>query len=141
MLFSKNPDLFLPHKWPAYFSKTKGCVVWDVENKKYFDLAFMGVGTNLLGYSNKYVDKAVQKVIKEGNISTLNNADEIILAEKLIEINDWAKYVEFARTGGEASSIAIRIARAATNKDKIAVCGYHGWQDWYLASNLEKKII
>ncbi len=139
MLFSKNPDLFLPHKWPAYFSKTKGCVVWDMENKKYYDLSFMGVGTNLLGYSNKYVDKAVQKVIKEGNVSTLNNTDEIILAEKLIEINDWAKYVRFARTGGEASSIAIRIARAATNKEKVAVCGYHGWQDWYLASNLEKK--
>lgn len=139
MLFSKNPNLFLPKKWPAYFSKTKGCLVWDLDNKKYIDLSFMGVGTNILGYNNKFVDKAVVDVIRAGNMSTLNNREEIFLAEKLVDMNKWSKYVRFARTGGEASSIAIRIARAATNRDKIAVCGYHGWQDWYLAANLEKK--
>ena len=139
MLFSKNPNLFLPNKWPAYFSKTKGCFIWDLEKKKYIDLSFMGVGTNILGYNNKFVDKAVKDVIKAGNISTLNSKEEIFLAEKLVEMNKWSKYVRFARTGGEASSIAIRIARAATNRDKIAVCGYHGWQDWYLAANLENE--
>jgi len=139
MLFSKNPDLFLPKKWPAYFTKTKGCKIWDLENKKYFDLSFMGVGTNLLGYSNNFVDKAVKKIVNDGNISTLNSTEEIILAEKLIDLNKWAKFVRFARTGGEASSIALRIARAATNRDMVAVCGYHGWHDWYLAANLEDK--
>ena len=139
MLFSKNPDLFLPKKWPAYFSKTKGCQIWDLENKKFFDISFMGVGTNLLGYSNKFVDKAVKKVVNDGNISTLNCTEEIILAEKLIDLNKWAKFVKFARTGGEASSIALRIARAATNRDNVAVCGYHGWHDWYLAANLKNK--
>ncbi len=139
MLFSKNPDLFLPKKWPAYFTKTKGCKIWDLENKKYFDLSFMGVGTNLLGYSNNFVDKAVKKIVNDGNISTLNSTEEIILAEKLIDLNKWAKFVRFARTGGEASSIALRIARAATNRDTVAVCGYHGWHDWYLAANLEDK--
>ena len=139
MLFSKNPDLFLPKKWPAYFSKTRGCNIWDLDKKKYFDISFMGVGTNILGYSNRFVDKAVKKIIKNGNISTLNSTEEIILAEKLIDINKWAKFVRFARTGGEASSIALRIARAATNRDKVAVCGYHGWHDWYLAGNLENK--
>ena len=139
MLFSKNPNLFLPNRWPAYFSKTKGCFIWDLENKKYIDLSFMGVGTNILGYNNKFVDKAVKDVIKAGNMSTLNSKEEIFLAEKLVEMNKWSKYVRFARTGGEASSIAIRIARAATNRDKIAVCGYHGWQDWYLAANLENE--
>mgnify|MGYP001376847359 FL=1 len=139
MLFSKNPNLFLPNKWPAYYSKTKGCFIWDLEKKKYIDLSFMGVGTNILGYNNKFVDKAVKDVIKAGNISTLNSKEEIFLAEKLVEMNKWSKYVRFARTGGEASSIAIRIARAATNRDKIAVCGYHGWQDWYLAANLENE--
>ena len=139
MLFSKNPDLFLPKKWPAYFTKTKGCKIWDLENKKYFDLSFMGVGTNLLGYSNNFVDKAVKKIVNDGNISTLNSTEDIILAEKLIDLNKWAKFVRFARTGGEASSIALRIARAATNRDTVAVCGYHGWHDWYLAANLEDK--
>jgi len=136
MLFSKNPDLFLPKFWPAYFEKTKGCNIWDLEGKKYFDLSMMGVGTNILGYSRKDVDDAVRKVIDKGNMSTLNSKEEILLAEKLIDMHPWSGKVRFARTGGEAAAIAVRIARAATGKDKIAICGYHGWHDWYLSANL-----
>ena len=136
MLFSKNPDLFLPNLWPAYFEKTKGCKVWDLEGRKYFDLSMMGVGTNILGYSKKEVDDAVRKIINKGNMSTLNSKEEIFLAEKLIQMHPWAGKVRFARTGGEAAAIAVRIARAATGRDKIAVCGYHGWHDWYLSANL-----
>lgn len=136
MLFSKNPDLFLPKFWPAYFEKTKGCNVWDLEGKKYFDLSMMGVGTNILGYSRKEVDDAVREVINKGNMSTLNSKEEILLAEKLLQMHPWAGKVRFARTGGEAAAIAVRIARAATEKDKIAICGYHGWHDWYLSANL-----
>ena len=136
MLFSKNPDLFLPKFWPAYFEKTKGCNVWDLEGKKYFDLSMMGVGTNILGYSKKEVDDAVREVINKGNMSTLNSKEEILLAEKLIEMHPWAGKVRFARTGGEAAAIAVRIARAATGKDQVAICGYHGWHDWYLSANL-----
>jgi glutamate-1-semialdehyde 2,1-aminomutase len=139
MLFSKNPDLFLPEYWPAYFSKTKGYNVWDLDNKKYIDLSLMGIGTNILGYSRKEVDDAVKKVIDNGNMSTFNSKEEIILAEKLAEIHPWAGKVRFARTGGEAAAIAVRIARAATGKDKIAVCGYHGWHDWYLSANLSNS--
>ena len=136
MLFSKNPDLFLPKFWPAYFERTKGCDVWDLEGRKYFDLSMMGVGTNILGYSRKEVDDAVRKAINKGNMSTLNSKEEILLAEKLVEMHPWAGKVRFARTGGEAAAIAVRIARAATGKDKIAICGYHGWHDWYLSANL-----
>ena len=136
MLFSKNPDLFLPKFWPAYFEKTKGCNVWDLEGRKYFDFSMMGVGTNILGYSRKEVDDAVRKVIDKGNMSTLNSKEEILLAEKLIEMHPWAGKVRFARTGGEAAAIAVRIARAATGKDQVAICGYHGWHDWYLSANL-----
>ena len=136
MLFSKNPDLFLPKFWPAYFERTKGCNIWDLEGRKYFDLSMMGVGTNILGYSRKEVDDAVRKVIDKGNMSTLNSKEEILLAEKLVEMHPWAGKVRFARTGGEAAAIAVRIARAATGKDKIAICGYHGWHDWYLSANL-----
>ena len=136
MLFSKNPDLFLPKIWPAYFERTKGYNVWDLEGRKYFDLSMMGVGTNILGYSRKEVDDAVRKVIDKGNMSTLNSKEEVLLAEKLIEMHPWAGKVRFARTGGDAAAIAVRIARAATGKDKIAICGYHGWHDWYLSANL-----
>ena len=139
MLLSKRPEMFLPDQWPSYFSKSKGCTVWDLDKKKYFDVCLMGVGTNLLGYANSAVDSAVSKTIKSGNLSTLNCPEEVYLAEKLIELNPWADMVKFARTGGEANSIAIRIARAATGKDNVAICGYHGWHDWYLSANLGKS--
>jgi glutamate-1-semialdehyde aminotransferase/spore coat polysaccharide biosynthesis protein SpsF (cytidylyltransferase family) len=139
MLFSKNPDLFLPKFWPAYFEKTKGCNVWDLQGRKYLDLLTMGVGTNILGYSRKEVDDAVRKVIDKGNMSSLNSKEEIFLAEKLIQLHPWAEKVRFARTGGEAAAIAVRIARAATGREKIAVCGYHGWHDWYLSANLSNS--
>ncbi len=139
MLFSKNPDLYLPKYWPAYFSKTNGCNVWDLENKKFIDLALMGIGTNILGYSNKSVDKKVLETIKLGNMSTLNCKEEVELAEKLVEMHPWSKMVRFARTGGEASSIAVRIARVVSSREKVAICGYHGWHDWYLSSNLNNR--
>ena len=139
MLFSKRPEIFLPNLWPSYYTKTKDCYVWDLDGVKYTDFSHMGVGTNSLGYNNEFVDKEVINAINMGNMSTLNNPDEVLLAEKLIELHSWADMVRFARTGGEANSIAIRIARAAAGKDKIAVCGYHGWHDWYLSANLNKS--
>ena len=135
MLLSKRPEMFLPDLWPSYFSKAKGCSVWDLEGNKLIDMSIMGIGTNTLGYGNDSVDEAVSNVVKKGNMSTLNCPEEVYLAEKLIEINPWADMVRFARSGGEANSIAIRIARAATGKDNIAICGYHGWHDWYLSAN------
>ena len=139
MLFSKNPDLFLPKLWPAYFSKAKGCEIWDLEKKKYIDISTMSVGACTLGYANTKIDKEVIKKIKFGNMSSLNNYEEILLAEKLIEIHSWADMVKFARSGGEANAIAVRIARAATIKKNIAICGYHGWHDWYLSGKLNKS--
>lgn len=136
MLLSKRAEMFLPEKWPAYFSKAKGCSVWDLDNIKYTDMSIMGIGTNTLGYGHPEVDDAVLQVIQKGNMSTLNAPEEVYLAEKLIELHPWADMVRFARSGGEANAIAIRIARAFTGKDKVAVCGYHGWHDWYLSANL-----
>ena len=139
MLFSKNPDLFLPGKWPAYFSKTKGCKIWDLDNNVFNDISFMGVGTNTLGYSHPDIEKKVIKIIKDGTMSTLNSQEEIILSEKLVSLHPWSEMVRLTRSGGEANAVAIRIARAASGKDKIAICGYHGWHDWYLSSNINKK--
>nr|WP_321234154.1 aminotransferase class III-fold pyridoxal phosphate-dependent enzyme [uncultured Psychroserpens sp.] len=135
MLLSKRPEMFLPEHWPSYFSKSKGCKVWDLDGKELIDMSIMGIGTNTLGYGNDKVDAAVLETVKKGNMSTLNCPEEVELAERLIEMNPWADMVRFARTGGEANSIAIRIARAASGKDNVAICGYHGWHDWYLSAN------
>jgi len=135
MLLSKRPEMFLPDHWPSYFSKAKGCKVWDLDGKELLDMSIMGIGTNALGYGNEGVDAAVIETVKKGNMSTLNCPEEVFLAEKLIKINPWADMVRFARSGGEANSIAIRIARAASGKDNVAICGYHGWHDWYLSAN------
>ena len=136
MLLSKRAEMFLPEQWPAYFSKAKGCKVWDLDGNEFTDMCIMGVGTNSLGYGHPEVDDAVRSVVDTGNMSTFNCPEEVYLAEKLIALHPWADMVRFARSGGEANAIAIRIARAATGKDKVAVCGYHGWHDWYLSANL-----
>ena len=136
MLLSKRAEMFLPDQWPAYFSKAKGCKVWDLDGREYIDMSIMGIGTNTLGYGHPEVDDAVRQTITAGNMSTLNCPEEVFLAEKLVELHPWAAMVRFARSGGEANAIAIRIARAASGKDKVAFCGYHGWHDWYLSANL-----
>lgn len=135
-LLSKRPEMFLPNGWPTYFEKSKGVFVWDLEGVKHLDMCLMGVGTNTLGYANASVDRAVNMTIKKGNMTTLNCPEEVWLAEKLVEMHPWADMVRFARSGGEANAIAIRIARAASGRENIAFCGYHGWHDWYLSSNL-----
>ena len=139
MLLSKRPDIFLPNHWPTYYTKSEGCRIWGLDKKIYTDLSYMGVGTNILGYNNSQINRAVLKAIKSGNLTTLNNPEEIILAEKLTDIHQWADMVKFARTGAEANSIAIRLSRAFTKKELVIFCGYHGWSDWYLANNLSDK--
>jgi glutamate-1-semialdehyde aminotransferase len=135
MLLSKRPEMFLPENWPSYYSKAKGCRVWDLDGNELIDMCIMGIGTNTLGYGRQEVDDAVMQTVINGNMSTLNCPEEVLLAEKLIEMNPWADMVRFARSGGEANAIAVRIARAASGKDKVAICGYHGWHDWYLSTN------
>ena len=136
MLLSKRAEMFLPELWPAYFSRAKGCSVWDLDGNEFIDMCIMGIGTNTLGYGHPEVDEAVRKVIADGNMSTFNCPEEVYLAERLVELHPWADMVRFARSGGEANAIAVRIARAASGRDKVAICGYHGWHDWYLAANL-----
>ncbi|WP_286720424.1 aminotransferase class III-fold pyridoxal phosphate-dependent enzyme [Devosia sp. 63-57] len=136
MLLSKRPEMFLPEQWPAYFSKAKGCRVWDLDGRELIDMTIMGVGANTLGYGDERVDAAVVATVAQGNMSTLNAPEEVELAERLVAMHPWAEMARFARTGGEANAVAIRIARAASGRDGVAICGYHGWHDWYLASNL-----
>ncbi len=135
-LLSKRPEMFLPDLWPAYYSKARGCKIWDLDGNKYTDMSYMGIGSCILGYADEDVNKAAQAVIDAGNMATLNAPEEVTLAELLLELHPWAGMVRYARGGGEAMSVAVRIARAKTRKDTILFCGYHGWHDWYLSANL-----
>ncbi len=136
-LLSKRPDQFAPDVWPTYFSRARGTLVWDLEGHQYIDMSISGIGANVLGYCDPDVDAAVIRCIQNGNSTSLNSPEDVELAELLCDIHPWADKVRYARTGGEALAVAVRIARAATGRDRIAFCGYHGWSDWYLAANLE----
>ena len=138
-LLSKRPEQLLPENWPSYFSKSKGCHVWDLDGREYIDCSMMGIGTNTLGYANEAVDEEVMRVVRDGNMTTLNCPEEVYLAEKLLSMEPWAGGVRYTRGGGEANSMCVRIARAFTGKDKVAICGYHGWHDWYVSVNLGDK--
>ncbi len=135
-LLSKRSEMFLPDQWPSFYQKAKGVEIWDLDGNKFYDMCIMGVGACTLGYADEDVNNAVKKVINQGSMSTLNSPEEVELAELLLKLHPWAHSVRYSRTGGEAAAIAVRIARAFVSKDKIAFCGYHGWHDWYLASNL-----
>jgi glutamate-1-semialdehyde 2,1-aminomutase len=119
-LLSKRPDRFSQGIWPGYFS----------------DMSISGIGANVLGYADPEVDDAVKKAIEKGSSCSLNCPEEVELAELLCDLHPWAEMVRYTRSGGEAMTVAIRIARSHTGKDKLAFCGYHGWHDWYLAANL-----
>lgn len=135
-LLSKRPEMFAPDVWPAYYSKAKGCHVWDLDGRKFIDMSIMAVGACILGYADDEVDDAVVAALRNGVNSSLNCAEEVALAEALIELHPWFGMVRYARSGGEAMGIAVRIARAHTKRDTILFSGYHGWNDWYLAANL-----
>ncbi len=138
-LLSKRPEMYLPDQWPSYYSRAQGVEVWDLDGNKYTDMSYNGTGACILGASDPDVDEAVKKAIDSGSMSTLNAPEEVELAELLCELHPWAEMVRYARSGGEAMAIAVRIARAKTRRDRLAFCGYHGWHDWYLAANLEEQ--
>ena len=135
-LLSKRPEMFLPDQWPSYYSKAQGVEVTDLDGNVYIDMSIMGVGACILGYADPDVDAAVKGAVDNGSMCTLNAPEEVELAELLCELHTWAEMVRYTRCGGEAMSVAVRIARAYTGRDKVAFCGYHGWTDWYLAANL-----
>ena len=135
-LLSKRSELFLPGLWPNYYKKAKGCKVWGLDNKVYYDFAGMGVTSCVLGYSDNDINKSIIQGVENGSMCTLNATEEIDLAKELLNIHKWSGMAKFCKSGGEACMVAIRIARAFTNKKNIAFCGYHGWHDWYLATNM-----
>ncbi len=134
-LLSKRAEMFDPRAWPTCFSRARGCDVWDMAGRRYADFAG-GIGAVFLGYGDEAVDAAVRRRILLGNYASLVNPQERVLAERLLALHPWAGKVRYARGGGEAMAVAVRIARAATGRSGVVFCGYHGWHDWYLAANL-----
>jgi len=134
-LISRRPTRFAYGVSPVYAERAKGARFWDVDGNEYIDWV-SGIGAIILGYANPVVDEAVCQQISQGTIYSINHELEIELAEELVRLIPCAEMVRYAKGGGDACAIAIRIARGATGRDKILFCGYHGWQDWYLAANL-----
>ena len=134
-LLSKRAHLFDPQSWPSYFSRAKGADIWDLNGRRYTDFTG-GVGAILLGHADDEVNAAVKRRVNLGSYATLACPDEVALADELLALHPWAARVRYARGGGEALGLAVRIARAATGRSGVVFCGYHGWSDWYLAANL-----
>ncbi|MBN2308540.1 MAG: aminotransferase class III-fold pyridoxal phosphate-dependent enzyme [Candidatus Hydrogenedentes bacterium] len=135
-LLSKRPELLAPDQAPAYFHEARGCEFWDLDGRHYYDMSSNGIAACVLGFRDPDVTRAVIRRVQLGSWCTLNPADEVGLADRLCALHPWAEQARFARTGGEIAAVAVRIARATTRRSHVAICGYHGWHDWYLAANL-----
>ncbi len=138
-LLSKRPEMFAPDCWPGYFAEARGCEVIDLDGRRFVDMTTSGIGSCLLGYADPEVTDAVVRRVQLGSMSSLNAPEEVELAELLVSLHPWADQVRYARTGGETMAVAVRIARASTQRDTVAFCGYHGWSDWYLAANIPES--
>ena len=135
-LLSKRPEMMAPDVFPPYFKSAKGCRCIDFDGREFIDFTTCGIGACLLGFNDDDVTARVVSTIQAGNFCTLNPPEEVELADRLCAIHPWSSWARFARCGGETCAVAVRIARAATNRSKVIIIGYHGWQDWYLAANL-----
>jgi glutamate-1-semialdehyde 2,1-aminomutase len=138
-LLSKRPEMHAPGRWPGYYREARGCQIVDLDGREYCDMTTSGIGACLLGYADPDVNDAVIRRVQNGTMCSLNAVEEVELAELLVSLHPWAEQVRYCRTGGESMAAAVRIARAAKNRDVIAFCGYHGWSDWYLAANLPNE--
>lgn len=136
-LISRRPSLFAWGVSPIYAQRAKGARMWDVDGNEYIDWV-SGIGAILLGYADDAVDNAVCEQIRGGNCFAINHELEIELAEELTQLVPCAEMVRYAKGGGEACAVAVRIARGYTGREKVLFCGYHGWHDWYLAANLDQ---
>ncbi|HMP42296.1 MAG TPA: aminotransferase class III-fold pyridoxal phosphate-dependent enzyme [Roseiflexaceae bacterium] len=135
-LISRRPQLYAPGLTPPYVARGKGAYFWDLDGNQYLDL-MMCVGAAILGYADDAVDTAVIDQIRSGTAYSISHPLEVELARELIATIPCAEAVRYCKGGGEANTIAVRIARAATGRERVLFCGYHGWHDWYLAANLE----
>lgn len=131
--FSKSHSQFVQGVSPIFLQKGAGAHVWDVDGNMYIDYV-QGLLPNILGYAHPKVNQAVIEQIQEGYSFSQPHPKEVLLSEKLCEIIPCAEMVRFGKNGSDATAAAVRCARAFTKKDRVACCGYHGWQDWFIGS-------
>ena len=129
---AKGPGQWINGVAPKYLVKGKGSHVWDVDGNEYIDY-MMGVGPLSLGYAYPKVDEAIKKQLEDGITFSMMHPLEVEVAELIRDIIPNAEAVRYSKTGADATSAAVRLARAYTGKNKILCCGYHGWHDWYIA--------
>jgi len=131
--FSKGPNQFVRGASPLFLAHGKGAHVWDLDGNKYLDFT-MALCALSLGYSDPDVNAAVARQLEGGVIFTLPHPLEAEVAELLCKLIPSAEMVRFGKNGSDATSGAVRLARAFTGRELIAACGYHGWQDWYIGT-------
>ena len=131
--FSKMPYQHVAGVSPKLLSRGYGCRSWDVDDNEYIDY-MMSLGPNILGYADKEINNAAFEGAKLGVLSSLGHPLETVLAEKLVSVIPCAEMVRFGKNGSDVTSASIRAARSFTGRDKILICGYHGWHDWYIGS-------
>ena len=136
--FSKSRTQYPVGISPLYIARAKGCHTWDIDGNKYIDLV-SSLAAITLGYQNRQVTGAIRKQLKSGTIFSLPGKLEYEVAEKIVNLVPSAEQVRFGKNGSDATSAAIRLARAVTGRSVVAVCGYHGWQDWYIGSTTRNK--
>ncbi len=131
--FSKGPNQHVRGVAPVFLAKGQGCRVWDVDGNEYIDY-IQGLLPNILGYAHPEVNAAVAEQLGQGHSFSLPHPLEVELAERLVRLIPCAEKVRFGKNGSDATSGAVRAARAVTGRERIACCGYHGWQDWFIGS-------
>jgi glutamate-1-semialdehyde aminotransferase len=130
---SKNPTQWVRGVAPAYLSRGSGAHVWDVDGNRYIDFP-MALGPIILGHAHPAVNEAIVRQLQDGIVFTLPHPIEVDVAERIAGLVPGAERVRFGKTGSDATSAAIRLARACTGRDAVLACGYHGWHDWYIGS-------
>ena len=128
---AKGPGQYVRGVAPKYLARGKGCRVWDVDGNEYLDYQ-MGIGPLSLGYANPVVDAAIREQLADGITFSLMHPLEVEVAELVRELVPGAEGVRYSKTGCDATTAAVRLARAFTGRDRVLCCGYHGWHDWYI---------
>lgn len=136
--FSKSRTQYPVGVSPLFIDRAKGSYVWDLDGNRYIDLV-NSLAAITLGYNNKHVNRAVSRQLKKGTLFSLPGVLETEVAEQIVELVPSAEMVRFAKNGTDATSAAIRLARAYTGRDHVIFCGYHGWQDWFVGATTKNK--
>ena len=136
--FSKSYIQHIKGISPFFIDRGKNAYVWDVDDNQYIDY-LAGLLPVLLGYADEEVNEAIKAQLAKGVSFSLSTEIEAELSEMLVEMIPSAEMVRFAKNGSDVTSGAIRLARAYTGRTQIAICGYHGWHDWYIGTTAKDK--